>query len=170
MVKKQSGTETKPMNSHRGLLHHININVSDFTRSRLFYGPVLSYLGYELKGFSHEGDYRYEDWGRWELEVPHEISIVQGDTAAAFQRDARRAVGRFNHMAFGTDERADVDRLYAQVLVPLEEAGLCVVEDPPCECPEHDEGYYATFFFDPDGIKYEFVVNPNYFRKKRARS
>jgi hypothetical protein len=34
------------MNPHRGLLHHLNINVSNVLRSALFYGPVLRYLGY----------------------------------------------------------------------------------------------------------------------------
>jgi hypothetical protein len=27
-------------------------------------------------------------------------------------------------------------------------------------CPEYCQGYYATFFFDPDGLKYEFVFKP----------
>ena len=156
------------MTSHRGLLHHININVSDFRRSRGFYGPVLTYLGYELTD-SNYGDYPYEDWGRWDLDTPHVFSFVQGDLGAAFDRHARRAVGRFNHLAFAALERTDVDRFYLEVLQPLEQAGLCVVEDPPCDCPEHGEGYYATFFFDPDGIKYEFVVMPAYAKMRGRR-
>ena len=27
----------------------------------------------------------------------------------------------------------------------------------PSDCPEYGEGYYATFFFDPDGIKLEIT-------------
>ncbi len=57
------------MNPHRGLLHHLNINVSSVLRSSLFYGPVLRYLGYDLIEAKHDGDYHYEDWGRWELET-----------------------------------------------------------------------------------------------------
>ena len=34
------------------------------------------------------------------------------------------------------------------------------VEDPPIDCPEYGEGYYATFFFDPDGIKLEITYTP----------
>jgi hypothetical protein len=60
-------------------------------------------------------------------------------------------------------------RFYHDVLIPLVKQGLCTMEDPPCDCPEHGEGYYATFFFDPDGLKYEFVHNPNHGIKK-ARS
>jgi hypothetical protein len=38
------------------------------------------------------------------------------------------------------------------------------------ECPEYDEGYYATFFFDPDGLKFEFVVNEARDRRRAARA
>jgi hypothetical protein len=66
-------------------------------------------------------------------------------------------------------QRSDADGFYEKVLRPLELEGLCTVEDPPCDCPEYDEGYYATFFFDPDGLKFEFVINPQYENKRRAR-
>jgi catechol 2,3-dioxygenase-like lactoylglutathione lyase family enzyme len=157
------------MNPHRGLLHHLNINVSNVLRSSLFYGPVLRYLGYELVEARHDGDHHYEDWGRYELETPHMISLCRSNEPLHLDAPARQAVGRFTHCAFGATERADIDRFYTEVLVPLEKAGLCVVEDPPCECPEYGEGYYATFFFDPDGIKYEFVTNPGYAKRKRER-
>jgi hypothetical protein len=29
------------------------------------------------------------------------------------------------------------------------------IEDPPCDCPEIMPGFYATFFYDPDGMKLE---------------
>lgn len=40
-----------------------------------------------------------------------------------------------------------------------------VVSDPgrssaPKELPHHAPGYYAAFFFDPDGIKLEVVYEP----------
>jgi hypothetical protein len=59
---------------HRGLLHHVVIDVSDLlSRASPFYGAVLRYLGYE------QGDRSatFEDWERWDLGPPHEISIVQ---------------------------------------------------------------------------------------------
>jgi glyoxylase I family protein len=157
------------MNPHRGLLHHLNINVSNVKRSAGFYGPFFRYLGYERSGFQHEGERAFEDWKRWLEGTPHEISIVQADGNATYDPSERRSVGRHNHIAFCAEDRNDVDRLYREILVPLEREGLCVVEDPPCDCPEYGEGYYATFFFDPDGLKFEFVTNPNYFRMKKAR-
>jgi len=143
----------------------MNINVSDLKRSLAFYGPVLSYLGYERAGSWSEG----EDWKRWLEGTPHEISIVQADSGTNYLMSERRAVGRHNHIAFCAEGREDVDGLYEKVLVPLEKEGLCTVEDPPCDCPEYDDGYYATFFFDPDGLKFEFVINPQYEAKRRAR-
>lgn len=157
------------MNPHRGLLHHMNINVSDLRRSSAFYGPFFRYLGYERAAFNHEGDFAFEDWKRWLEGTPHEISIVQARGVLQYEPLERLAVGRHNHIAFCADDREDVDRLYHEVLAPLEREGLCVVENPPCDCPEYAEGYYATFFLDPDGLKYEFVINPAYFEIKKAR-
>jgi hypothetical protein len=56
------------------------------------------------------------------------------------------------------------------VLRPLEAQGYCVLEDLPVACPEYDEGYYATIFFDPDGLKFEFVVNEARDRRRAARA
>lgn len=155
------------MNPHRGLLHHMNVNVSDVKRSSQFYGPFLSYLGYERADYRHEGQWAFEDWKRWLEGTPHEISIVQADAGTEFDRNESGAVGRHNHIAFCASDRGDVDRLYQNVLSLLEKEKLCSVEDPPCDCPEYAEGYYATFFFDPDGLKYEFVYTPGYEEKRR---
>lgn len=157
------------MSSHRGLLHHLILTASDVKRSSPFYGAMFSYLGYELSGREHGADYGYEDWKRWDLDTPHEISIVQGDPALAGVKAMKGAVGHHHHLAFCAADRADVDRLHAEVLVPLAAQGHCTIEDSPCDCPEYGEGYYATFFHDPDGLKFEFVINPNHLRKARAR-
>ena len=154
------------MNPHRGVIHHMNINVSDLKRSLAFYGPVLSYLGYERADSHPQG----EDWKRWLEGSPHEISIIQAELGTEYFKSERRAVGRHNHIAFCAADRKDVDGLYEEVLRPLEQEGLCAIEDPPCDCPEYDEGYYATFFFDPDGLKFEFVINPGYELKRKARA
>lgn len=154
------------MNTHRGLLHHLIITVSDLPRSSRFYGPVFRYLGYELAGSSD----RYEDWKRWELDTPHEISIVQAEAAFSEIKHVRGAVGHHHHLAFCALDRADVDAFYRNVLLPLQAEGLCVIEDPPCDCPEYGAGYHATFFLDPDGLKYEYVVNPNHGIRKAQRA
>ena len=157
------------MNSHRGVLHHTIISVSDIVRSAGFYGPVLSYMGYERADHSHGGKWFFEDWKRWLEGTPHEITILQAQAGTEYVRSDRGSVGRHHHIAFCAEDRADVEGLYNEVLVALEEQGLCEVEDPPCDCPEYGEGYYATFFYDPDGLKYEFVHTPGYEKKLRKR-
>lgn len=156
--------------THRGLLHHQIITVSNVPRSSRFYGPMFRHLGYELAGSHYSDNYSYEDWKRWDLDTPHEISLVQANPALASVPHQRGAVGHHHHLAFCALDRNDVDRFHAEVLVPLEKEGLCTIEDSPCDCPEYGEGYYATFFRDPDGLKYEFVINPNHLKAKSRRS
>ncbi|MGJ8673799.1 VOC family protein [Rubritalea sp.] len=157
------------MNPHRGLIHHLIIRVTNARKSAGFYEPVFTYLGYELAGSSFDENYGYQDWKRWDLDTPHEISICQADLKFADQKHVRGAVGHHDHLAFCAESREDVDRFYAEVLIPLEQGNLATIEDPPCDCPEYGEGYYATFFHDPDGLKYEFVINPNHLHKKDQR-
>ena len=163
MTKDQFSPE--PAQVKRGLLHHVIVVVSDMTRSSQFYGPVFRYLGYELDG----SDKTWQDWKRWDLDTPHEISIVQVAPELGSVAHVRGAVGQHHHFAFCAEDQSDVDRFYSEVLVDLERKGLCVIEDAPCDCPEYGEGYYATFFYDPDGLKYEFVINPNFERRKSGR-
>ncbi|QIF01027.1 bleomycin resistance protein [Roseimicrobium sp. ORNL1] len=151
--------------AHRGLLHHLIISVTNVTRSAPFYGAMFRHLGYELGGHSHGGAYEYEDWRRMDHDTPHEISIVTADPSLASLPHKRGAVGHHHHLAFCALDRVDVERFRAEVLLPLAAAGECIIEDAPCDCPEHGEGYYATFFSDPDGLKYEFVFNPNHQKR-----
>jgi glyoxylase I family protein len=155
--------------SHRGLLHHMIINVADVKRSSPFYTGMFRYLGYELNDSSYGEDYAYEDWKRWDLDTPHEISICQVCDPHKGVAHQRGALGHHCHVAFCADDRDDVDRFHREVLLPLSGQGHCHIEDAPCDCPEYGDGYYATFFTDPDGLKYEFVINPNHLIKRANR-
>ena len=149
------------MNEHRGVLHHLIIAVSDVSKSSPFYSGMFRYLGYELGGSQYGGEYEYEDWRKPGLGTPHEISIVTADPRLQDVPHRRGAVGHHHHLAFCALDRADVDRFHAEVLVPLAARRLCLIDDAPCACPEYAPGYYATFFQDPDGLKYEFVHTPD---------
>src|SRR4051812_16756581 len=67
----------------------------------------------------------------------------------------RRRPGSLHHLAFRAASRDEVDDLYRK----LEAIGANIVA-PPRRYPEYTPaGYYALFFKDPDGIKYEVVTH-----------
>jgi catechol 2,3-dioxygenase-like lactoylglutathione lyase family enzyme len=65
----------------------------------------------------------------------------------------RRKPGALHHLAFKATSRAEVDRMHSE----LKRIGATIVS-PPREYPEYTPpGYYAVFFKDLEGIKYEIV-------------
>jgi catechol 2,3-dioxygenase-like lactoylglutathione lyase family enzyme len=65
----------------------------------------------------------------------------------------RRRPGSLHHLAFRAVSREDVDRLHREIAA----IGAFIVAEPR-EYPEYTPtGYYAFFFKDPDGIKFEIV-------------
>ncbi|MCB5425510.1 VOC family protein [Altererythrobacter sp. CC-YST694] len=131
----------------RGLVHHIDLTVSDLARSRPFYDSVLGFMGYARSDDHANGT----DWD-WQGEGPfHSIGILlaRGDNAARLHD--RYSPG-LHHLAWTASDPADVDRLHALLL----EIGATVL-DPPAFYPRYGPDYYAVFFADPDGLKLEFV-------------
>lgn len=116
-------------------IDHISIRVSDYERSKAFYGRLFEFLGFEISD-----------------EYPQTIGWTNGKTrywiAPAEGRKSYRIgdVG-LHHYAFQLRNRRDVDALQAF----LEGQGVRIV-DP---AGEYYEDYYAVFFLDPDGIKLE---------------
>jgi len=90
--------------------------------------------------------------------VPYEhprlgFAITSPLNAVAHETINRRKPGSLHHLAFRASSRADVDRFH----VELQHIGATIVH-PPREYPEYTPpGYYALYFKDPDGIKYEIV-------------
>ena len=150
---------------HRGLLHHQIIFVSDLARASEFYGAMFGFLGYECAAKTG----RSEDWKRWDLDTPHEFSVVEARKEHASATHVRGAVGHHHHIAFAAADRDDVNRFHREVLMPMEARGVCRILDAPAVCPEYGTGYYATFFEDADGLRFEFVINEDHFRETTER-
>ena len=132
-------------------IHHIRLSVSDLDTSTRFYSPLLAALGFrELSPHLTEqgaiNRLRFEKDG---------MILLIGHTTEAGRHE--RGKPGLHHLAFSVDSRAEVERIYEEVIKNLEDVD---VEDPPVDCPEYREGYYATFFFDPDGIKLEVTYTP----------
>ena len=86
------------------------------------------------------------------------FAITSPRTAFAGDTINRRRPGALHHLAFKAESRTEVDRLHDE----LKGIGATIVT-PPREYPEYTPpGYYALFFKDLEGIKYEIVfTTPN---------
>jgi catechol 2,3-dioxygenase-like lactoylglutathione lyase family enzyme len=133
---------------------HLVIRVSDYARSKEFYGRLFDFLGFEISD-------EYDDAIGW----------TNGNTrfwigpADARGRKHNHRVGDvgLHHYAFELRSRADVDDLQRF----LSEAGATIVDT----AAEYYDDYYAVFFLDPDGLKLEGMKygEKTAARKKRGK-
>src|SRR3546814_20232544 len=78
------------------------------------------------------------------------INLGQAHAGLAGKAAERYAPG-FHHFAFNADSRARVDDCYDL----LRREGVEIL-DPPADY-DYLPGYYALFFADPDGLKFEQI-------------
>src|SRR5260370_8052601 len=105
------------MVSKRGSIRHVEINVSDFERSKAFYHDFLEWLGYK----QIVGGKDFAGWGNGEAEIF--VTYLERYKDSGFHR---RQVG-LNHIAFQARSRADVDTLPSDFLFPRTTKVLYVV-------------------------------------------
>ena len=134
------------------IIDHIQITVKDLKIAEPFYDKFLTILGFDMnlksKGTvaAHECDV---------VEYFHPLfTLGINSPREAFKGDSihRRKPGALHHLAFKAVSCAEVDKLYLQI----KEIGANIV-DKPKFYPQHGENYYALFFKDLEGIKYEIV-------------
>jgi catechol 2,3-dioxygenase-like lactoylglutathione lyase family enzyme len=81
------------------------------------------------------------------------FAITSPRTAFKQETINRRKPGALHHLAFKAESCDEVNRLHDE----LQKIGATIVS-PPREYPEHKPpGYYALYFKDREGIKYEIV-------------
>ena len=128
-------------------VHHVDLVVSSIERSLPFYRDLLAPLGYhrvsEVEGERGETI--------WYLGGP-EVALGLREAQTGGEHDRYR-VG-LHHVAFEAWSRGLVDER-AEWLV----AQGAAIESEPREYG-YSPGYYAVFFYDPDGIKLEIVHVP----------
>jgi catechol 2,3-dioxygenase-like lactoylglutathione lyase family enzyme len=130
-----------------GSMNHLGITVSDLEAStERFYSPLLSFLGYQLVESLPE-------MSLWIASGGFAVNLWQAHPEHTGKAAERYAPG-FHHFAFNADSREAVDRCYDM----LRREGI-EVTDAPAEY-DYAPGYYAVFFADPDGLKYELVHIP----------
>jgi glyoxylase I family protein len=131
--------------------HHVDLVVSSILRSLPFYRELLEPLGWHRVG-EVEGE-RGETI--WYISGPgSSLGLRQAQTPSEEAFDRYR-VG-VHHVAFEAASRHDVDERADW----LRGRGISIESGP--EEYSYIPGYYAVFFYDPDGIKLEIVHVPGH--------
>jgi len=119
-------------------IDHLVIRVSDYQKSKDFYGKLFTFMGFEISD-------EYEDAIGW-TNGKTRFWIYPADEQGRKRKYRNGDIG-FHHYAFQLRSRKDVDELQAF----LTELGATII-DP---AGEYYDDYYAVFFRDPDGLKLE---------------
>ncbi len=130
-------------------VHHVDLVVSSIERSLPFYRELLAPLGFHRVG-EVEGE-RGETI--WYLSGPGSSIGLREAQSEREQPFDRYEVG-LHHLALEASSRAAVDERAAW----LRSRGAEIESGP--EEYGYSPGYYAVFFFDPDGMKLEIVHVP----------
>ncbi len=127
-----------------GLIHHIELYVSNLKKTIDFWGWFLEELGYTI----------YQKWDHgqsWELGETY-IVFVQTEEKYLDVSYHRCRVG-LNHLAFHVSSRQQVDDMTTK----LKEKGVNILynDKHPFAGGKY---HYAVYFEDPDRIKVELVA------------
>jgi catechol 2,3-dioxygenase-like lactoylglutathione lyase family enzyme len=135
------------------IIDHIQVTVKDMTIAVPFYDKLLPLLGFDIR---NKTSAMIEAHEFYVVEYKHPrliFAITSPRSAFAGDTINRRRPGSLHHLAFKAQSRAEVDKLHRELIG----TGATIVS-PPREYPEYTPpGYYAVFFKDLEGIKYEIV-------------
>lgn len=135
------------------IIDHIQITVKDMAVAVPFYDKFLPLLGFDPRKRSSAVIEKHDFYV---VEYTHpRLAFAITSPRAAFKDETvhRRKPGSLHHLAFKAESRAEVDRLCSE----LKQIGAIIVSEPR-EYPEYVPAhYYALFFKDLEGIKYEIV-------------
>ena len=127
-------------------LGHVDLVCRDVERSIAFYRVVLG-LGAPAIFEGERGEQIH--YLRFPAHGSGSLGLRQALEEQAFDLYAPG----LHHLAFAVESRADVDAAHAAAL-----ADGATVLHAPRTWPEYADGYYATFFLDPDGFRIEVAT------------
>jgi glyoxylase I family protein len=141
---------------------HVDLVVIDLGRSLDFYRGLLVPLGWtgvnEVRGERGETIHYLSQEGPGVAA----LGLRQRPDDAPRHAFNRYAVG-LHHICFDAPSHDAVDKR-AEWL----DSNDAEIESRPATY-DYNPGYYAVFFYDPDGIKLEIVHRPDYWRHAGAR-
>lgn len=134
------------------IIDHLTVTVKDINVAEPFYDKLMPILGFSLahktKGKVTEHEFDVVEYGHPLLlfAICSPRKVFKNETIH------RRKPGALHHLAFKAKSCEEVDQLFQEI----KEIGAHIV-DKPKFYPQHGESYYALFFKDLEGIKYEIV-------------
>jgi glyoxylase I family protein len=147
----------------RGSISHIALTVSDLERSTAFYNKVFEFIGFKSVEVPESTQQAMKTRLKAWVGPGYSISIRPSKGEFARRLHDRNAPG-LNHLAFTAENRSDVEKLYEF----LKQIGATIL-DAPTEYP-YSPGYFAVYFTDPDGLKFEFAHVQGYDRYRTEPS
>jgi len=128
----------------KGVLHHIEIYVSDIAESEIFWTWLLEELSYKkFQEFNGGFSFKLNDTY---------IVFVQTEEKYLDIKYHRKRTG-LNHLAFYVNSKQDVD----DIIKKLKQRNINILYPEKHPFAGGDD-YYAVFFEDPDRIKIELVA------------
>ena len=137
------------------VIDHIQITVKNLQIAEKFYDKFLPLLGFDI---NKKASVFIEAHDLHVIEYSHPIlafAITSPRTAFANDTIHRRKPGALHHLAFKASSRDEVDQLYRELV----KIGAVIVNKPKFYPEYYPENYYAVYFKDTEGIKYEIVCS-----------
>lgn len=135
-------------------ISHVAVTVTNFDESKQFYAKLMEHLGagvfLDTKGAPH-----VNAEGRVVLFAAADFlfGLYEANPEHRGNKFDRYNVG-LHHIAMAAPSREAVDQLHEKLV-----ASGVNIESPPAEYP-YVPGYYAVYFYDPDGMKLEYCYVP----------
>ena len=126
------------------MIDHIGFPVSDYERSKAFYGQALAPLGYQL----------FREYPSSQTESGSPACGFGKDGKPDFWIGGEGPLRGVLHVAIAADTRAAVDAFYCAAL-----AAGGTDNGAPGLRPQYHPSYYGAFVLDPDGHNIEAVCH-----------
>jgi catechol 2,3-dioxygenase-like lactoylglutathione lyase family enzyme len=137
---------------YRGV-HHVEFSVLDYEKSIEFYDRMFGWLGYK-SFWTMDIGYR-STYYMARFPLPHSYIGIQPAQQGEKLKHEERAAG-IHHIALWARSKREVNRFYTEFLLKED----LEITDSPQAYPIYAPGYYAVFFVDPTGIRWELAFTP----------
>jgi catechol 2,3-dioxygenase-like lactoylglutathione lyase family enzyme len=129
------------------------VSVINYEESVQFYDKMFGWLGYS-SFWTLDIEYR-STYYMTRPPFPHSYIGIQPAKSDQPIHYEDRQTG-IHHIALHAKSKREVDRFYREFLMKEE----VTVTDPPDAYPHYAPGYYAVFFLDLSGIRWELAYLP----------